>query len=158
MIEELYEIHGGALRRFAFSMTRDDGEAEDLVQETFVRALSNSELLKILDLRKRRSWLFTVLKNCHIDRIRHDKHEISFGEDSDLTQDDAPDCILDAATMTANLSHTLRNVVFKSYWLGMNSTEIARDLGIPSATVRFRLRLALRLLKSKFSTHVKETL
>jgi RNA polymerase sigma-70 factor, ECF subfamily len=150
MIEELYDMHAGSLRRFALSMTRDDGEAEDLVHETFFRALSNMELLKILNPQKRRAWLFSVLRNCRIDCIRKNKFETLTDEEPDPPTEEPSDAAVDVSRLTRKLPRIYQDVVFKHYWLGMTSSEIGQSMGIPAATVRFRLHTALRLLKSKF--------
>jgi RNA polymerase sigma-70 factor (ECF subfamily) len=51
-------------------------------------------------------------------------------------------------TLLSKLSDKFRDVVFKRYWLGMNSSEIARVMSVPASTVRWRLHTALKLLKT----------
>jgi RNA polymerase sigma factor (sigma-70 family) len=57
-----------ALRRYALVLTRNGDEAEDLVQETLTRALAASHLFS--PDRDLRIWLFTILHNAHISRLR----------------------------------------------------------------------------------------
>jgi RNA polymerase sigma-70 factor, ECF subfamily len=159
MIEELYDTHAAGLRRFALSLTRESDEAEDLVQETFVRALAHNELLRILTPVKRKTWLYTVLKNCLVDRRRRQKFETACDEaEFEIPLESCEVSLTDAAAAVGLLPANLRGVIVQKYWLGMTSTEIARGLRIPAATVRFRLHSALHRLKAEFNRPHKEAL
>lgn len=154
MIEELFDAHGAGLKRFALSLTREGDEADDLVQETFLRALAHVELLRMLPPAKRRAWLYTVLRNCLVDRRRRQKFESPIGGDEESETafesavESSPLAQADLATAVGSLPLKLRDTVVKRYWLGMTSAEIARDLGIPAATIRFRLHTAIGILKT----------
>lgn len=153
IIEELYDKYENHLLRFARSLTGGTGEAEDLVQETFLRAMSNTALLEILPDYQVKSWLFKVLKNCLIDKKRREKYE-------QLTELNEQVCELAAETdmdlkilmkeAMSILPEKSRDIVYKRYWLGMNSREIADILSIPASTVRYHLSSALNLLKNKY--------
>ncbi|EKD68717.1 MAG: hypothetical protein ACD_47C00471G0003 [uncultured bacterium] len=159
IIEELYDRYYEQLRRFALRITRDANQAEELAQETFARAASNVELLNILSEYKRRSWLFSVLKNYNTDLARGKKFEEIFDENLELESACGdPDAKLDAMEMLSKLPPGLRDIVFKRYWLDMTSAEIAGTLTIPDSTVRYHLRTAINFLRRKNKINVEDNL
>jgi len=157
VIEELYDKYYNQLRRFAINLTRDVLQAEELAQETFVRATANIDLLNILPEYKRRAWLFSVLKNYNTDLMRKNRFEEAFDENLELEGACGdPDSKLDALEMLSKLPAGLRDIVFKRYWLDMTSAEIAETLSIPDSTVRYHLRTAINFLKLKNKIDTEE--
>ena len=69
-IAQLYEDYEDALLRYALRLTHDPDWAEDLVQDTFVRAMGHLELLKMLKRHERRAWLYQTLKHRFLDQQR----------------------------------------------------------------------------------------
>src|SRR5262245_34573437 len=72
--EELALPHLGAIYRFAMKLTGDGHAAEDLVQETYLRALSGFANLRDPD--RVRPWLFQIISRLAIDRHRSTRREI----------------------------------------------------------------------------------
>ena len=70
MWEELYENHYKELVAYGTRMSGSKELAEDLVQETFVKALMNTEIVADLSHSKQRAWLFRTFKNLFVDRYR----------------------------------------------------------------------------------------
>lgn len=70
MWEELYEDHYKELVSYGTRMSGSKELAEDLVQETFVKALMNTETVEDLTPTKRRAWLYRTFKNLFFDRYR----------------------------------------------------------------------------------------
>ena len=70
MWEELYEDHYKELVAYGTRMSGSKELAEDLVQETFVKALMNTETVADLSPSKQRAWLFRTFKNLFFDRYR----------------------------------------------------------------------------------------
>ena len=66
--DELYDTHRAAVYSFAFSLTQNRGEAEDLFQETWLRVARYFP--KVLDMEKAKAWLFTITANLHKDSLR----------------------------------------------------------------------------------------
>ena len=143
LIEDLYDRYSKKLTSFGRSLCKDGDCAEELVQETFSRALQNVELLAILPEYKRRSWLFTVLKNWFADLKNRGKREVPIDEDMEITEGFDVDLFIDSGIFLASLPENMRDIVFKRYWLGMNSSEIARELSLPAGTIRYNLHLAM---------------
>lgn len=75
MIDELYDALYGELNGWCASMTGSRTLAEDLIQEAFLRALMNAELLENLDFSRRRAWMYRTVKNLYIDRKRRESFE-----------------------------------------------------------------------------------
>ena len=57
IVDEIYEEFEDWLRRFAMGLTHDGDRADDLVQDTMIRALANLHLLDLIGYYQRRSWL-----------------------------------------------------------------------------------------------------
>ena len=74
-VTRLFQDHQAQLKRFAESLTHDYDQAEDLVQETFIKAAVHQEILSRLNEQQRRSWLYAVIKNGFIDQIRRLKRQ-----------------------------------------------------------------------------------
>ena len=66
--DELYDTHRTAVYSFAYSLTQNRGEAEDLFQETWLRVAQYFP--KVLDMKKVKAWLFTIAANLHKDSLR----------------------------------------------------------------------------------------
>ncbi len=147
LIAELYDEYQDRLYGYAMTLCRDSDFAGDLVQETFTRALANIELLARLPSYKRQSWLFSVMKNRFIDVKRKQKWEIRLadGFESELEEKEKPD--IETRGLLSNLPVPMRDVVFRKFWMGMNSREIAEELSIPDGTVRYRLHGALKKIR-----------
>jgi len=69
--DDLYHKHGFPVFKFAFSLTKNQGEAEDLFQETWLRVVQNFH--KISDKQTFKSWVFTITVNLFRDELRKKK-------------------------------------------------------------------------------------
>jgi RNA polymerase sigma-70 factor (ECF subfamily) len=146
-IDELYQAFESGLRRYAGSLARDSDKANDLVQETFLRALAHLALLGQLNPYQRKAWLYRTLKNRFIDELRAQRREQT------LLEQIARANILSYPVAVpqdvfAQLPRRYQELLEKVYILGMTSEEIGTELGVPAATVRSRLRLAIKWLRA----------
>ena len=73
-LEALYTACFPKLYRFALSLTRIPSEADEIVQETFLRAIQHAH--KLPDDANLDAWLFRIARNVHISRLRKNKHNI----------------------------------------------------------------------------------
>lgn len=152
-LSDLYEEYETMLRRYALRLTRDQDRADDLVQETFIRAMGHLQLLGLLNRHQRRAWLYRTLKNLFLDELnarqRQENLTAQLAWQMPLVGE------LPAEAMSPNpfdlVPEQYRDVVEKRYRQGLNSRKIAKELGIPDATVRSRLHLALKKLRSQKS-------
>ena len=75
MWEALYENFWDRLVHYCARLTRDQTRAEDLAQETFLRAMQHAELLAGLNLRQQKAWLFETAHNLFCDQARRAARE-----------------------------------------------------------------------------------
>lgn len=76
MTGELYHLYYEEMVHWAVSMTKNLSSAEDLVQETFLRAMKNEQLFKGMEFYQCRSWLYRTARNLYVDWVRHATHEV----------------------------------------------------------------------------------
>ena len=154
---ELFDESEGALHRYAVSLVRNRDWADDLVQETFIRAWSYHALLGLLSLPQRRAWLQRVLKNLFIDQYRRSVREHMAVSSLDHQQTPSagdPSRPLQMEELLGTLPESLRELWHRRYVIGMNAAQIALELGIPHATVRTRLHTARRHLRRQFARYM----
>jgi RNA polymerase sigma-70 factor (ECF subfamily) len=142
-LADLYVEFESNLRGYAINLIHDPDRADDLVQETFIRAMGHLALLAQLKPYQQRAWLHRTLKNRFIDEQRREARREALLEQiatetpvQDFTAGTTVQEILDAVPAQ------YRDLLYERYILGKNSSEIASELDIPAATVRSRLHLA----------------
>jgi RNA polymerase sigma-70 factor, ECF subfamily len=152
-MRNLYDYHAAALRRFATRLTGDRARAEDVVQETLLRAWQHPEIVDDAE-SSARAWLFTVARNIIIDdrrtaRFRNEISSLDGSAPESAGPDDATAALdrLLIAEALARLSPGHRAVVQRAYYLGWTTAHIANDLHIPEGTVKSRLHHALASLR-----------
>jgi RNA polymerase sigma-70 factor, ECF subfamily len=155
--------HVDALFRLARHLTGSDADADDLVQETYARALgATTQFIAGTNLR---GWLFRILRNVYIDAYRRSQaNPVLLGED-----DDSPDApgppdeplrgdeelhrlrgvvAEDIATALASLSVDARTVILLDLE-GLTETELALALGCAVGTIKSRLCRARASLRKR---------
>ncbi|SFC21664.1 sigma-70 family RNA polymerase sigma factor [Streptomyces aidingensis] len=157
LIRSLYEEHGRALLAYATRLTGDRAAAEDIVQETLIRAWRHPEVL-VNGKGSVRGWLLTVTRNIVTDRYR--ARAARPAEVAETTAAAAPaqadhaEAVVDTmVVMDAldQLSSEHRNVLMEIYYQGRSVTEAAQILGIPAGTVKSRSHYALKALRELFA-------
>lgn len=149
-LDDLYETYEAALLRYATSLTHDADRADDLVQETFIRCMGHLTLLEMLAPSQRRAWLKRTLKNLFIDEERARQRQARL-----LQQLEVRETVTERETFAGVLApdpfesvpEDAQELFHMRYVLGMNSTEIGEELGLPPATVRSRLHFAMKKLR-----------
>jgi RNA polymerase sigma-70 factor (ECF subfamily) len=151
------------LFRTAWSLTRSHSDAQDLVQDTLLRAYRSIDRF---DGRYPRAWLLTIMRNANINRVRKKKPdllhdpELTFERSTDFADHEDPEHmvvspVLDAAIENAfeNLSDDFREVVELVDLDGLSYQEAATVLGVPVGTVMSRLHRARKRIRS----HLEES-
>ncbi len=155
-ISALVDQYAGALYRVAYSVLRNPSDAEDAVQEAFVRVLRHRETLA--DVRDQRVWLIRIVWNIVLDRKRRAKTRPETDDVSELTRV-LPAKGLSAEELAAAAQHHARvlacveqlpakerEVMLLSAFEELTSVEIAAVLSITESSVRSRLFRARNLM------------
>jgi len=155
MLATLYADHGSDLRRFAARLSGDHGRAEDIVQETMLRAWRHPESVGGRT-GAPLPWLYTVARHVAIDqhRARQARHAEPAGL-TVLASRAAPDQIdaaitqWDLATALASLRPRDRDLLTARYLRDRSIGQIAADLNIPAGTIKSRLSAARDALRQR---------
>jgi RNA polymerase sigma-70 factor (ECF subfamily) len=152
LLRALHDEHGGALWSYVVGLTNGDrAQAQDVVQETMLRAWRNPQVLEQAS-GSARGWLFTVAKRIVIDewrtaRSRRERVTEQLPEQPVL---DSVDRTLDRHLVVAamrTLSGEHRAVLVECYFRGSTVAEASATLGVPPGTVKSRTHYALRALR-----------
>jgi RNA polymerase sigma-70 factor (ECF subfamily) len=154
LMQQLHDEHAGALWGYCLRLTgHNRAHAEDLLQETLLRAWRSSRLLDE-SRGSVRSWLFTVARNLAIDewRTKRTRTEVVVAEPPEPTgagRDHTDQLLLSwvVADALARLSGDHRAVLLCCYYRGMSVADAARELDVPEGTVKSRTHYALRALR-----------
>lgn len=151
-----------SLQGFAFSFTRNEEDAADLVQDTLLKAIRYAKSFE--EGTNLKSWLFIILKNTFINNYRR-KGKLKFymDENISLALNDAKrnmtynvgesNCSVDDIHKALNtLSHDYYYPFIK-YFEGYKYHEIAVELNIPIGTVKTRIHMARLVLKKNLKMY-----
>jgi len=138
------------LRRYARALVGDRATADDLVQDTLERAWAKLHLYRRgTDLR---AWLFTVMHNVHVNRVRASRATDPLDDEMPELAQRAPqgDALLvrDLDRAIARLPAEQRAVLLLVTLEEMSYEQVARTLGIPIGTVMSRLSRAREKLRA----------
>lgn len=147
----LYDAHAAPVWRYVVSLTGDHAGADDVVQETLLRAWRTPRIMSD-DPSTLRSWMFTVARNIVIDDARsaRRRHEQTVDELPETAGGDDTDAMFDALLVEealATLTADHRAVIVTAYYGGRSVAQAAEELGIPVGTVKSRLHYAVRALR-----------
>ena len=164
--------HADLLYNYALRMTNNAADADDLVQETFLKAFRFWE--KYEKGTNIRAWLFRIMKNSYINRYRRESKEpdtVDYDEvqnfyntirDTTVDSTDSQASVFgqllddDVATAIAHLPEDFRTVVILCDIEGLTYEEIAEFLAVPLGTVRSRLHRGRSLLRSELMKYAKD--
>lgn len=152
MMRALHDDHAAALWSYALRLTGGDrARAEDLVQETLLRAWKHPRVLDQTQ-GSARAWLFTVARRIAIDEWRSAAHrsEVTTDAPPELATPDGTERALQGwlvAEAMGELSAAHREVLGLCYFQGYSVADAARVLGVAPGTVKSRTHYALRALR-----------
>lgn len=169
--EETILVHLDALHRTALRLTHSRAEAEDVVQETCLRAFRGFH--RFDPGTNARAWVFTILRRVFLNRLRRDGREVMESEDTGL------DWALESATLVPEadnpeerflqtvlqgdieralraLPAAFREVVVLVDLEGLSYRETSAVIGCPVGTVMSRLYRGRQLLRRGLARHVRE--
>ncbi len=145
--------------RVAMSLTRNKADAEDLVQDSLIRAY---KAVDRFDGRYPRAWLLTILRNAQINRTRRRRPELLNDPDTELERlastdagdDYDPEAVVVDPTFDATVAQALDSLPAKFRRPvelvdigGMSYQEAADEMGVPVGTVMSRLHRARKKMR-----------
>lgn len=145
-----------SLRPIAIKLTRDSEEADDLIQDTLLKAISNRE--KFMDGTNLKAWLYTIMKNTFITNYHRvvkrktfidtteNLHFINSSSHATVNSGGESLAMEEINKAIENLSHTYKTP-FLMHFKGYKYHEIADILHIPIGTVKNRIHIARKELK-----------
>ena len=167
----LVERHSRPIFRVAYRMTGNEHDADDVVQETFLRAYR--QISRFEERANFGTWLHRIAINCSLDllraRGRHDKHHIQESEEGEMsrtieTTDPQPDRLLLSAELQKHvlaalerLSGNERTAFVLRHFEGMPVEEIGRTLGIQVNATKNTIFRAVRKLRESLEPFVRST-
>lgn len=142
---ELYRLHGAAIYALALRISSDPATAEDIVQDTFLKALQS--LGGFRGDAPLRAWLKRMASNLAIDRLRATRPTVDVDQ-MQIDATDAPaDLRLDALGLLARLNPQARAVVWLHEMEGYSHQEIASQFGFTESWSKSILSRALSRLR-----------
>ncbi|MBI4259613.1 MAG: sigma-70 family RNA polymerase sigma factor [Actinobacteria bacterium] len=148
-LRSAYAEHGGELYGFALRSLEDRELAEEVVQETFLRAWRAGSRFDP-EIGSLRTWLFAIARNVVIDQARA-RARVAPVERAEFPGE--PDAV-ERALVAWQVEEALRRlapdhrrVLVETYYRGRPYAEVAAELGIPEGTVKSRVYYALRSLR-----------
>jgi RNA polymerase sigma-70 factor (ECF subfamily) len=165
---ELIRAHHHAVYGYLRRLCRNEALAEDLTQQTYVRAWSGVGTLRRVG--SLRAWLMTIARNEFFQLVRKRKLQESLIDDTPDPVDPAPDALANAADAQRDarlhqavdrLDSGLRETLALHYFQELTLREVGAVLGLPVGTVKSRLNRALESLRRELgpqeSNHERST-
>jgi len=144
--------HYDSLYRYAYRLSGTHGDAEDLVQETFLIVLK--KLDQVREFASVRTWLYTVLRNCYLKEVRRNLPVVADSLAADLAEipGEVEDTDIDREQLQAainELSDEFKVVLLQFYFEDCSYLEISKKLEVPVGTVMSRLSRAKSHLRRR---------
>lgn len=148
MWEDVYSRHSPELLRYSLRFCGSPAEAEDAVQETFLRALQTGDAFLDLGPSQRRAWLYRTLKRLLCDRYRRevretaclDRREADAALDPELEQ-------VETILLLQKLPEPDRTLFYLRYLEDYTAAELALMFSLPPGTVRSKLSRSRQILR-----------
>ena len=158
-IGELYDAYNGALFGVVLRIVQSRELAEQVLQDTFLKAWRNAASY---DATKGRlfTWLLNIARNTAIDATRtaHFQHSRKTGSLDQLVYQPGGDSLnpdhLGVKEVVNRLDEKYRSLIDLVYFKGYTQEEIAEETGIPLGTVKTRIRFAIGELRKLFGENI----
>lgn len=158
----LINQHHSFLKQLALKLTKQMDDADDLIQETFYKAIKNQD--KYRTGTNLKGWLYTIMKNTFINNYRKKKNQNTFVDDTDNryfinSGDNAKtvetDTLVDQEYIMRQIESIDKNYLeaFMMHYNGYKYEEIAEILDIPLGTVKSRIFLARKKMMNKLQDY-----
>ena len=160
-VQRLVDDHYVALYRYAYRLSGSVADAEDLTQDAFCKAQLNFAQLR--DAGRAKPWLFSILRNAYLHRLRNRKQEacVSLDGCDDLAEappDPLPEIDLEQLQNALNeLPEVFRTPIILYYFEDFTYRDIAEQMDLPLGTVMSRLARAKTFLRSRLLASAQRT-
>ena len=144
LLKKIYEKYEREIYIYVYSICRNKAQAEDLVQETFLKALLS--LPKDDNLR---AWLYKVARNLTFNELKKSKRNVPLEEGEGVFTESFPSCGKELSEALEKLSPQKREIILLQYAGGLSQKEIAKILNISPQNVRVIAFRARKELKEK---------
>ena len=156
-VQRLVAEHYVALYRYAYRLSGSEADAEDLTQETFCKAQMNLSQLRQPE--RAKNWLFTILRNAYLHRVRTEKQQpVSLeqvGDVPDVLPESLPDIDPDQLQQAlAELPEVYRTPILLYYFEEFSYRDIADQMDLPIGTVMSRLARGRKRLHTLLATRM----
>jgi RNA polymerase sigma-70 factor (ECF subfamily) len=157
-LERMWEVHRDSVRRLLLVLARDLDLADDLVQDTYLRARAGISSYRGGDAR---AWLAAVARSAFYThaRKRHVRAEVPLSEHEPRSEDATHDRaeLLAVRQAIADLPPALRTALLMKHYAGFTYREIAGHMGCPVGTAKWRVSEALDALRTALRAAGRET-
>ena len=152
----------GNLMSFAYQLTSNREQAEDLLQDTTLKALSNED--KYVDNVNFKGWIFTIMRNIFINNYRQnvrqatvidkteDLYHLNISQDSGLNTPEGSFAVKEISVVLNSFSDDYR-IPFNMFVAGYKYNEIADKLNLPLGTVKSRIFFARKRLREELKDY-----
>jgi len=150
------------LKPYALRLTKDSEKANDLLQETVLKAFTNRDKFK--DGTNLKAWLYTIMKNTFITNYQRMIRRNTFIDTTDnLHYINSTDHVIENTAYTSFAMKDIKEAIeqlsdayktpFMMHFRGFKYHEIAEKLGIPIGTVKNRIHIARKELKASLKVY-----
>lgn len=150
------------LEQLAMKLTKSVEDSNDLIQETYFKAIKNSD--KFQEGTNIKGWLYTIMKNTFINAYRKKKNQNTFVDETEnkyflnLRESEktaTTDSLVDTEYLMRQINSVDKTYIetFMMYYNGYKYEEIAEIMGIPLGTVKSRIFLARRKMMDKLQDY-----
>ncbi|MEY8749154.1 RNA polymerase sigma factor [Alkalicoccobacillus gibsonii] len=146
LVQDLYIDLESDLKRFARSIARHNLEADDLISYAVEKALNQREI-ETWPRHKQKAWFYRVMKNNLIDHRRKHQREDEWEDEYEPEFSAVGVSSIEMVELLSKLPKHQSDIVFKRYWTGLTSKEIAQQTGLSAPTIRYHLAQALKTLR-----------
>lgn len=151
VIKEWYEKYSVGIYRFALAILGNPYSAEDVLQETFMKAFRKSGYH--IEKEKVQAWLYKIARNCCYDILRSKKREELTNEIQEAVQPYiylSETSNLEYVDMIANLNSTEKEIVSLHIIAGLTHGEIAKVMNLTVGGAKKRYERAVQKLRIEF--------
>jgi len=157
--KKIYDSFSKPLYRFALSYMKDSFEAEEIVQDVFLKLWEKRD--EIDEQKSFKSYLYRITVNKIFNELKHrvvkrkyDQHLLNI----DQVSEETPESSLQFQELNNKLEHILsklpeqqRNIFIMSRWQGLSNAEIAQNLSLSARTVENQIYRAAKFIKLHLS-------